>query len=115
MKNIALSHSQPDEYLYGRAGYLYTLLFLRREINPQIIEDQLVTEVRNISHSSQTDQHPVRYRKVFQTMIQSGERYARQRGSSSPLLYQWYDTEYLGAAHGLTGIVYLLLKVIIFN
>lgn len=48
-------------------------------------------------------------------MIQSGERYAQQRGSSSPLLYRWCNTEYLGAAHGLTGIVYLLLKVTFFS
>jgi hypothetical protein len=44
-------------------------------------------------------------------MIKSGERYAQQARSKSPLMYQWYDTEYLGAAHGLTGIVYLLLSV----
>ncbi|CAF5211331.1 unnamed protein product, partial [Rotaria magnacalcarata] len=26
-------------------------------------------------------------------------------------MYQWYKTEYLGAAHGLSGIVHRLLKV----
>jgi hypothetical protein len=26
-------------------------------------------------------------------------------------MYQWHDSEYMGAAHGVSGIVYLLLKV----
>ncbi|CAF3627764.1 unnamed protein product, partial [Rotaria sp. Silwood2] len=26
-------------------------------------------------------------------------------------MYQWHDSEYLGAAHGVSGIIYLLLKV----
>lgn len=56
MKKNALHSSQPDEYLYGRAGYLYTLMFLRREINPKIIEDQLITDVsKSFSHSSNID------------------------------------------------------------
>ncbi len=92
MKRNALSYSNPDEYLYGRSGYLYTLMFLRREIGDNIIDTQLITE-------------------VFETMIKSGEKYARETGSKSPLMYKWHDSEYMGAAHGVSGIVYLLLKV----
>ncbi|CAF1244844.1 unnamed protein product [Didymodactylos carnosus] len=43
-------------------------------------------------------------------MIKSGEEYARQIGSRSPLMYKWHNEEYLGAAHGLSGILYILLK-----
>ncbi|CAF1024078.1 unnamed protein product [Rotaria sp. Silwood1] len=92
MKNDALSDSNPDEYLYGRAGYLYTLMFLRKEIRNDIIDNQLVTE-------------------VFESIIKSGEKYARESCSKSPLMYQWHDSEYLGAAHGVAGIIFLLLKV----
>ncbi len=92
MKKNALSHSNPDEYLFGRAGYLYTLMFLRREIGHPAIDTQLITD-------------------VFEAMIKSGEKYARQTGSQSPLMYKWHDSEYMGAAHGVSGIVYLLLKV----
>ncbi len=92
MKRNILHLSNPDEYLYGRAGYLYTLLFLRRELGHQVIDNQLITE-------------------VFQTMIKSGEKYARETGSQSPLMYKWHDSEYMGAAHGVSGIVYLLLRV----
>jgi hypothetical protein len=44
-------------------------------------------------------------------MIQSGERYAKQSRSSSPLMYQWHEKEYMGAAHGVSGILFLLLRV----
>jgi len=46
MKDDALSDSKPDEYLYGRSGYLYTLMFLRREIGNDIIDKQLVIDVK---------------------------------------------------------------------
>ncbi|CAF3930299.1 unnamed protein product [Adineta steineri] len=92
MKNQALSHSNPDEYLYGRSGYLYTLMFLRKEIGHNIIDSQHVTD-------------------IFEAIIKSGEKYARETRSKSPLMYKWHDSEYMGAAHGVTGIIYLLLKV----
>ena len=37
--------------------------------------------------------------------------YTRQRGSPCPLMYQYYGTEYLGAGHGLTGILQMMLTV----
>ena len=47
MRRIALSRSTPDEYLYGRSGYLSCLLFVRREIGDHVIDDSLITEVIN--------------------------------------------------------------------
>ncbi len=44
-------------------------------------------------------------------MIKSGEKYANESHSKSPLMYTWHDSEYMGAAHGVSGIIYLLLKV----
>lgn len=29
----------------------------------------------------------------------------------SPLMYEWYQEEYVGAAHGLAGIYYYLMQV----
>lgn len=45
MKKNALNPSNPDEHLYGRAGYLYTLMFLRREIGQQAVDVQTITDV----------------------------------------------------------------------
>lgn len=30
--------------------------------------------------------------------------------SKVPLMFEWHDSNYLGAAHGLSGILYLLLQ-----
>lgn len=45
MKDNALNPANPDEYLYGRSGYLYSLMFLRKAIRNDIIDNHIVTEV----------------------------------------------------------------------
>jgi len=79
-----------DEWLYGRAGYLHGLMLLRRV-------------------SSQQHDFDTAIRRVCTNMIESGKLYARRCGTRSPLMYQWYGEEYLGAAHGLIGILHQLL------
>lgn len=98
----------PDEYLYGRAGYLYTLMFIRENLRPDLIDPMLITDVkRKLNDNSRL----TFCFQIFQTIIKSGESYSRKTSSNSPLMFQWHDKEYLGAAHGLSGIIYLLLKV----
>lgn len=36
----------PDELLYGRAGYLYALLYLNTEIGPGAVSESAIKEVR---------------------------------------------------------------------
>ncbi|KAG5330436.1 LANC2 protein, partial [Acromyrmex charruanus] len=81
----------PDELLYGRAGYLTGLLYLNSNILPAPIEADLI-------------------KQVVSCIINSGISYATSNRSQSPLMYSWHDTEYIGAAHGLAGILYLLLQ-----
>ncbi|XP_076244798.1 glutathione S-transferase LANCL1 [Calliopsis andreniformis] len=81
----------PDELLYGRAGYLYSLLFLNANISPPPIEDDLI-------------------KQVIALIIKSGNIYSASRKYKTPLMYAWHDTEYIGGAHGLAGILYLLLQ-----
>ena len=45
IKEDALSDSKPDEYLNGRAGYLYALTFVRNELGNDTIDKQLVIDV----------------------------------------------------------------------
>ena len=50
LKNLSLNvlnekSDMPDELLYGRAGYLYSLLFVNQHIGPGIIEDDLIKQV----------------------------------------------------------------------
>lgn len=35
----------PSEYLYGRAGYLYSLLFVNKYIQPEPIDQALIRNV----------------------------------------------------------------------
>ncbi|KAG5318275.1 LANC2 protein, partial [Pseudoatta argentina] len=81
----------PDELLYGRAGYLTGLLYLNSNILPAPIEANLI-------------------KQVVSCIINSGISYATSNRSQSPLMYSWHDIEYIGAAHGLAGILYLLLQ-----
>lgn len=39
------SSDLPDELLYGRAGYLFSALFLNNNISPPPIEDELIKQV----------------------------------------------------------------------
>lgn len=82
----------PDELLYGRVGYLYALLYARKHVSPTAIDDGLI-------------------RNVVQAVLSSGQQLSAEEKSRSPLMYQWHDSFYLGAAHGLAGIFYMLLQV----
>ncbi|GAB6031012.1 LanC-like protein 3 [Chamberlinius hualienensis] len=79
-----------DELLVGRAGYLSGVLALRQYLNIDIVSD-------------------VDVKKIFDSMLTSGRNYARSHQSKSPLMYSYYKTEYLGAAHGLSSILQMML------
>ncbi|XP_076175627.1 lanC-like protein 2 isoform X2 [Ptiloglossa arizonensis] len=80
-----------NELLYGRAGYLFSLLFLNSNISPPPIEDELIKQVVTL-------------------IIKCGNMYSTSKKYETPLMYAWHETEYIGAAHGLAGILYLLLQ-----
>ncbi|KAK2116017.1 LanC-like protein 2, partial [Saguinus oedipus] len=83
----------PDELLYGRAGYLYALLYLNMEIGPGTVCESAIKEVVN-------------------AMIESGKTLSREERKTErcPLLYQWHRKQYVGAAHGMAGIYYMLMQ-----
>uniref|UniRef100_A0A914C0U1 LanC-like protein n=1 Tax=Acrobeloides nanus TaxID=290746 RepID=A0A914C0U1_9BILA len=53
---------------------------------------------------------PERLRLVLYAVIRSGREYAAKRKYRVPLMYQYHGTEYLGAAHGLAGILQMLMS-----
>ena len=81
----------PYEVLYGHAGYLYALLFTGALI-PGVLDEDLV-------------KHEV------DTILDAGRQGSRDSGSRCPLLFTWHGKHYLGAAHGLVGILLVLLQV----
>lgn len=113
----------PDELLYGRAGYLFSLLFLNSNISPPPIEDELIKQVSKYNELEfqflvillhYRINHVVIKKILYQVIahiIKSGHIYSASRKYKTPLMYVWHDTEYIGGAHGLAGILYLLLQV----
>ncbi|KAG7095075.1 hypothetical protein E1B28_005864 [Marasmius oreades] len=108
-----------SEVLYGRAGFLYGLLFLRSLISRRAstgtsksAEEGTTALEKLVSDSSLSI--------VIQSIIQRGrvgaELYASEtssvRGPSGcvpPLMWSWHGKRYLGAAHGVVGILHTLL------
>ncbi|XP_015177864.1 PREDICTED: lanC-like protein 2 [Polistes dominula] len=80
-----------NELLYGRAGYLYSLLYVNSNISPAPIESNII-------------------KQVISCIIKSGNIYSKSRRYKTPLMYSWHNSEYLGGAHGLAGILYMLLQ-----
>lgn len=89
---VNVNSELPNEYLYGRAGYLYALLYVNKNIPTKPIEDVYI-------------------RKVIDAVFVCGQNLAKTDKFKSPLMYEWHESYYLGAAHGVSGILYLLLQV----
>jgi len=80
-----------DEMLVGRAGYLAGYMWLCS----QGVNSLSLPEVYS----------------VCDMMVRCGQEYSVRSRSPCPLMYQYYGTEYLGAAHGLVGILQMLLTI----
>ncbi|XP_077159093.1 lanC-like protein 2 [Paroedura picta] len=95
LQRIVLSTESdlPDELLFGRAGYLYALLYLNTEIGPAAVPQSVIKE-------------------VVDSIIESGKKFSleERKAERCPLLYQWRKKQYVGAAHGVSGIYYMLMQ-----
>ncbi|XP_055905221.1 lanC-like protein 3 homolog [Eupeodes corollae] len=80
-----------DEVLVGRAGYLSGCYWLNDVLTPKPISDDELISICEIT-------------------ITSGREYSKQNKAPLPLMYQYHGTEYLGAAHGLCGILHMLIE-----
>ena len=81
-----------DELLVGRAGYLSGYLWLKHQVGLEVLSEPEVFSLCDV-------------------MVDCGRQYSQKTKSASPLMYQYYKTEYLGAAHGLAGILQVLLSI----
>ncbi|KAK1794596.1 hypothetical protein P4O66_001316 [Electrophorus voltai] len=125
----------PDELLYGRAGYLYALLYVNKEIGPDTVDDgtiakreaellgQAGTLQRTLLMGMLTLPQPIRepvascflpgeHWWVVTAILESGKNLSKEEKKTErcPLLYEWHKKQYVGAAHGLAGIYYMLLQ-----
>ena len=91
-KKLNLHSYGSDEFLVGRTGYLFGALWLNKQLQKEAI--------------------PISFMHTLcQVVTESGKNYARMQKSACPLMYAYYDTEYLGAAHGLASILQILIQV----
>ncbi|KAK3427028.1 hypothetical protein EUGRSUZ_F03336 [Eucalyptus grandis] len=89
-KEIQLPRDLPNELLYGRAGFLWAGSFLNKHIGKETIS-------------------AARMRAVVDDVIKYGRRLAK--GGKCPLMYEWHGKKYWGAAHGLAGIMHVLMDM----
>lgn len=88
---INFSKHGSDELLVGRAGFLSGVYWLNETVTPKPFTGDAIIE-------------------LCESIIQSGQEYSKAKRSTFPLMYQYHSTKYLGAAHGLSGILHMLLE-----
>ncbi|WJX68372.1 transcription factor [Trifolium repens] len=89
-KEIELPCDLPYEVLYGRAGYLWACSFLNKHIDKDTIPSNHM-------------------RPIVDEVITSGRKLAHK--GRCPLMYEWHGKKYWGAAHGLAGIMNVLMDM----
>ena len=92
----ACSQLDEDEcdVLYGRAGALQAIWFLRRQLEDPSLGESLAV-------------------RLSKEILKEGILQAKKAHSYTklPLIWQWHDKPYLGAAHGVVGILHTLLQL----
>ncbi|KAJ3191255.1 hypothetical protein HK101_007933 [Irineochytrium annulatum] len=115
MKRHCFAHSESSEILYGRAGYLYSLLFVRHHMSeakhlarglPFPVTDALIEEIYN---AIMEDGRMEAKRALSSGQRGSGE--AIVTADTMPLVWAWHQARYLGAAHGVAGVLGVLMSV----
>ncbi|CAJ1978946.1 unnamed protein product [Sphenostylis stenocarpa] len=89
-QKIKLSKDLPDELLYGRVGFLWACLFLSKHLGQGTVPSNYTAS-------------------VVDEVIKSGRALGRK--GRCPLMFEWYGEKYWGAAHGLAGIMHVLMDM----
>lgn len=113
---IELPKDLPNELLYGRAGFLWACSFLNKNIGRETISPtQIVRNFTNFNHvcflimnGSLFLRNFFMQRAVVAEVIKSGRKMGKGK---CPLMYEWHGKRYWGAAHGLAGIMHVLMDM----
>ncbi|KAF5366296.1 hypothetical protein D9758_005798 [Tetrapyrgos nigripes] len=101
------------EVLYGRAGFLYALLRLRASVyrcvpRPHEGTDEKSRKLWNLISDENL-------RMAIHSIVERGrvgaKFFSSETGASAspPLMWSWHHKRYLGGAHGVAGILHVLL------
>ncbi|XP_071735413.1 lanC-like protein GCL1 [Rutidosis leptorrhynchoides] len=77
------------DLLHGRAGFLWASLFINKHIGQETVPSDLLNPIVKA--------------------VLAGGRAGASDHATCPLMYRWHGTRYWGAAHGLAGILHVLL------
>ncbi|CAI9777647.1 unnamed protein product [Fraxinus pennsylvanica] len=83
------------DLLYGRAGFLWAALFINKYLGSEVVPSNLLMPVVEA--------------------VLAGGRVGASDNTACPLMYRWHGTRYWGAAHGLAGILHVLLHFSLSN
>lgn len=90
--SLQCNSNPPNELLYGRAGFLWSALFLNTHLGQGTIPESVT-------------------QPVVSSILADGRACAR--GSEWPLMYEWHGKRYLGAAHGVAGIMHVRMTCLL--
>ncbi|KAI9209707.1 uncharacterized protein BJ171DRAFT_484820 [Polychytrium aggregatum] len=107
LQDRCLKPTAPQELFYGRPGYLHALLlvrrFLRERASTHITDDLIEAIFDQIIQDGQKGSQ----RKFTKPADRNAVSYMSTCGS--PLVFSWYLERYIGAAHGLAGVLAVLM------
>ncbi len=110
LKSFSENKNAEVELLYGTTGYIYSLLFLKKYILS--IENKDINSIFDKNMLKVLDETIL---NIFDILLNSGIKYMNLYKWNKCLLYPFPANDpqfYLGAAHGLIGVIYLLLSTI---
>ncbi|GFR62046.1 LanC-like protein 3 [Elysia marginata] len=97
-RDVAIEINKPnvaeqgfDELFAGRSGFLCGALAMEKRIGTKVLDENVIND-------------------ICKAMMASGVDYSKTHNSKSPLMYAYYNSEYLGAAHGLSSILQMFLS-----
>ena len=89
------------EFMNGTAGFVYALVLLRRRVSPSVVPVEVLERVSNHLVARGQDYS---FPSLPDGALCDGV-------NRLPLQYHWHEKMYLGAAHGLLGVIMSLLHV----
>ncbi|PAA69930.1 hypothetical protein BOX15_Mlig019440g3, partial [Macrostomum lignano] len=99
LQTTAAADGPPNELLYGRSGYLFALAFV-------------ASELADLSEDARRDIRAAARLVALRTLADGAELWKQRIGRGDGLLFEWHDSVYFGAAHGLSGIVSVLARIL---
>ncbi|PWA93890.1 G protein coupled receptor [Artemisia annua] len=88
---MKLPKDLPNELFFGRAGYLWACLFINKNLGENTISS-------------------AHMRTIKDEIIKAGRKLSTRE---CPLMYEWYGERHWGAAHGLIGIMNVLMDMVL--